>query len=636
MADGMDCANSRVISPLASLGLIAAVVAVYAAGITGGFAFDDFPNIVHNAALRVNSLELDQWLAAIFSSPSSTLRRPLAMATFAANQYFTGLSPEAMKATNIAIHALNALLVAGLVHALLRWLQESGHGVLRLRAITWWTAAAWALHPINVMAVLLIVQRMESLSHTFVFAGLWLYVDGRRRQLEGKTGVLRMLCGLLGGTVLGLLSKESAVLLPLYAFCTELCIGRFRAARGFLDRRLHAMFAIVLFLPAIAALGLLLPSALKPGAFDFRTFTLGERLLTEGRVLLDYIGWTLAPSPQTLALYHDDYRVSHGWFDPPSTAVAWLCVATLIGAALALRKRRPLASLGILWFFSAHVLTASFIPLELVYEHRNYFASLGVCLLLADLLLVMPDTPQLRRLAAILAITFLAWCAIATQTRARQWGDPLGFARGEAARHPSSPRATYGAAQLLTIASRYDPASPYLQPAREAMAHAATVKDSGILPLAGLMLIAGNTGEPQDPAWWAEMNTRLRNNPIGPQETSALQTLNRCAIEGRCHFPPGALVAAYEAGLQRDRHPDLLASYGSLLWAEGRHVETEALYREAVQRSPGVAQYRINLTELLVARGRYQEAREQIALLRAADIAGANRAAISALEASLP
>jgi protein O-mannosyl-transferase len=636
VTDGIDGATSPAIARFAGLGLVAAVIAVYAAGITGGFAFDDFPNIVDNIALRVNSLDPDQWLGAIFSSPSSTLRRPLAMATFAANQYFTGLSPEAMKVTNIALHAMNALLVAGLVRALLRWTQASGHDVSRLRTTTWWTATTWALHPINAMAVLLIVQRMESLAHTFVFAGLWLYVEGRRRQLKGRGGVLPMLCGLLGGTMLGLLSKESAVLLPLYAFSAELCIGRFHTAHGAVDRRLHTMFAIVLFLPAMAALALLLPPVLRPGAFDFRSFTLGERLLTEGRVLLDYIGWTLAPSPQTLGLYHDDYQVSHGWFDPPSTALAWICVAALIGTALVLRRQHPLASLGMLWFFGAHVLTSSFIPLELVYEHRNYFASLGLCLLLADVLLLMPKTPPIQRLTAILTIAFLAWCAITTQTRARQWSDPVGFARGEAARHPASPRATYGAAQLLTIASRYDPASPYLQPARDAMAHAATVEGSGILPLSGLMLIAGNTGQPQDPAWWAEMNRRLRSNPVGPQETGALQTLNRCALAGRCKFPPGALIAAYETGLQRSRHPNLLTLYGSLLWAEGRYAETEALYREAVQRDPSVAQYRINLTKFLVARGRGQEAREQITLLRAADITGANSAAIKALEAALP
>lgn len=622
-------------STLAAAALAGLVVALYWPGLTGGFAFDDYPNIVDNLALRVETLDLDAWLGAIFSSPSSTLRRPLAMATFAANQYFTGLSPGAMKATNIAIHALNALLVAGLVRALLQWMQARGQVLPGKVAMTWWTSATWAVHPINVMAVLYVVQRMESLSHTFVFAGLWLYIDGRRRQLEGRPGVLRMLVGLLGGTILGLLSKESAVLLPLYAFCAELCIGRFRTAQDRVDRRLHGLFAIVLFLPAIAALALLLPVALKPEAFAFRTFTLGERLLTEGRVLVDYIGWTLAPRPDVLGLYHDDYRVSYGWFDPPLTLFAWLSIVVLIGAALALRKRRPLASLGVLWFFGAHALTSSIIPLELVYEHRNYFASLGLCLVLADVLFVMPVTPAARRLSALLAVMFLLWCASGTHTRARQWSEPLAFARGEAARHPQSPRATYGAAQMLTIVSRYDAHSPYLQPARDAMAHAATIPNGGVLPLAGLMLIAGNTGQPQDPAWWAEMNARLRSNPIGPQETSALQTLNRCEMGGRCKFPAGALIAAYEAGLQSDRHPNLLTLYAAVLWNQGRLAETEALFREAVQRSPDVAQYRINLARFYISRGRMPQAREQIAQLRANDITGANANAIKALEAAL-
>ena len=61
------------------------------------------------------------------------------------------------------------------------------------------------------MAVLFVVQRMESLSHTFVFAGLWLYLDGRQRQLAGQGGGwARILAGLVGATGLGALAKESA------------------------------------------------------------------------------------------------------------------------------------------------------------------------------------------------------------------------------------------------------------------------------------------------------------------------------------------------------------------------------------------------------------------------------------------
>ena len=45
-----------------------------------------------------------------------------------------------------------------------------------------------------------------------------------------------------------------------------------------------------------------------------------------------------------------------------------------------LRRQRPLVALGIAWFFAAQLLTATVVPLELVFEHRNYFASLGICL----------------------------------------------------------------------------------------------------------------------------------------------------------------------------------------------------------------------------------------------------------------
>lgn len=188
---------------------------------------------------------------------------------------------------------------------------------------------------------------------------------------------------------------------------------------------------------------------------------------------------------------------------------------------------------------------------------------------------------------------------------------------------------------MLTIASRYDVQSPYLQPAREAMAHAARVPHSGVLPLAGLMLIAGNTGQPQDPAWWTEMNARLRKGPIGPQESSALQTLNRCSQSGRCKFPRGGLAAAYEAALAHTRDPNLLTLYASLLWDQGRIVETEALFREAVTRSPRVAQYRVNLARFYIARGRHDEARREIEVLRAQNLTGADNVAIAALEAAL-
>ena len=381
--------------------LAIAIAAIYWPGRGGGFVFDDFPNIVQNAALHVTGWDRHAWLAAVFSSDSGLGHRPLAMATFALNHVFTGLDPVPMKLTNIAIHAFNACLVL----CLLRTLLALAVPAIEARRREWaarFAAAAWALHPINLMGVLFVVQRMESLCHAFVFAGLWLYLLGRRRQLAGEPGGgWRIGIGILCGTALGALSKESAVLLPLYAACIEAFVLGFRDDRGARDRRLLAFYAIVLVLPAILGLAWLLPGLLSPGPWAGRDFTLVERLLTEGRIVLDYLRWTLFPSLRAFGLYHDDIAISRGLLQPASTAFALAGLALLVAAAFAVRRRRPLIALGVAWFLCAQLLTATIVPLELVFEHRNYFASLGVCLAVADLLLFAPRGDGARRIGTV-------------------------------------------------------------------------------------------------------------------------------------------------------------------------------------------------------------------------------------------
>ncbi len=40
--------------------------------------------------------------------------------------------------------------------------------------------------------------------------------------------------------------------------------------------------------------------------------TLAERLLTEARIMWDYVSWTLVPNLSQLSLYHDDYVAPRG------------------------------------------------------------------------------------------------------------------------------------------------------------------------------------------------------------------------------------------------------------------------------------------------------------------------------------
>jgi hypothetical protein len=168
------------------LAILLSTAAIYFRGLFGAFTFDDFPNIVDNVELHVSTLAWRDWWAAMFSSPSSDLQRPLAMLTFAINYFLTGLDPFPIKATNLAVHLLNVVLAYALARRVFRLGTRSANPpptAARIEAAALALAALWAFAPINLTPVLLAVQRMESLAQVFVFSGLCLYMDGRKAQI---------------------------------------------------------------------------------------------------------------------------------------------------------------------------------------------------------------------------------------------------------------------------------------------------------------------------------------------------------------------------------------------------------------------------------------------------------------------
>ena len=614
--------------------LLLVAAAAYWPGLGGGYAFDDYPNIVLNKALHVRTLVWQDWRAAVFSSHAGELQRPLAMLTFAAQHYFTGLDPWPLKLANVAIHLANALLAFGFLRTLLASV-KAPNGQRREEAALLATAF-WTLMPINLMAVLLVVQRMESLSHSFVFAGLWLYVSGRRRQQAGLPGWTRLLWGLLPFTALGALCKESAVLLPLYAFCLELFVLKFRTAGERADRRLLVLFVAVLWLPALLAVAWLLPLAMEPSAYARRSFTLAQRLLTEPRILMDYFRWTLLPSLGELGLYHDDYPVSHGLLRPVSTLAGMIFLAVMAALAWLLRARRPLVGLGLAWFLAAQVLTATFIPLELVFEHRNYFASLGLALALADILVLAADNPRRRIAGLVLAALLLPFYGATTFLRALEWHDPLRFAVSEATKRPHSPRATYALGQALSTISDGKPDSTLTIAAFDALERARRVPGSNILAAQGLLLLASRTGQPLKDEWWLEIEQKLRKGPIGPQERGAVAALTRCSVARYCRFPARRMMGVFNAALSHRPDPEILNTYADYaLNVLGDAGEAERIFRLVCELSPRNIQYRTNLIGLLIAVGKLDEAQAMIATLREKGRFGSGEDAANQLEQRL-
>jgi len=642
--------------------------AIYWPGLYGSFLFDDYPNIVDNHGVQPNNASLASLAGAALSSPSSEFKRPLASLSFAANYLATGLNPYWMKLTNLVFHLINGLLVFLLTRILLRStptqmaavadagnLRDSGEP-RHIGIVAALVAAGWMLLPINLTAVLYVVQRMESMANLFVLAGLIGYIAGRRRMFKsaaisaqhcnGERTELRLSASVRGfilcvisitvPAAVGLLAKETAVMLPLYALLIEWMLFDFKTPAGVRDRPIIGLFVLVVLLPAVLGVAWLLPGTLNPGTWAARDFTLGTRLLSETRIVTDYIRWTLLPTPGALSFYHDDFHISTGLLTPWTTLASSITLAALVGLMLWLRSRRPLAALGVALFLGCQLLTGTILPLELIYEHRNYFASFGLLLAIVPLLAVPRTSAFALPRYTLLAGLILCW-AVLTALTAYAWGNPLRLSEDLAIRAPQSPRAQYELGRTYIIYSHYDPASPFTQLAYAPLERSATLPNSSILPEQALIFMNARMHLPLKDAWWDSLIAKLKAHKSGVQDESSLAALTQCIHDGECDLPKQRMMDAYLAALS---HPApsarLLAMYGDYAWnVLEDHELGRRMTQAAVQASPNEPAYRISLIRMLAAQGRKAEANLALEQLDSLNFGGRLDSSLSELHARI-
>lgn len=634
------------------IALVAALIltaVVYWQGLYGSFLFDDYPNIVDNHGLQPKEASIAALASAALSSPSSEFKRPLASLTFAVNYLLTGLDPFWMKLTNLVIHLLNGLLVYVVSLRLIKALrgrlgEEQAETPANLIAAL--IAAAWLLLPINLTAVLYVVQRMESLANLFVLLGLALYIQSRQRIRARREGQLPVhpfayvatAATIAVPTALGLLAKETAVMLPLYACLVEWVVFGFRRssqAKG-ADWGIITIFIVLLALPGIIGLSLLLPGLLRPETWAIRDFTLSTRLLSEARIVLGYVAWTLLPTPSALSFYHDDFVISSGLFSPWSTFVSIVVLGAMLAFAIFFRRRYPLASLGILFFLGSHLLTGTIIPLELIYEHRNYFSSLGLMLAVVPLLSAPSAQPGQHSFGlakkVLLAGLVCVW-GLFTALTAQAWGNPLGLAEELAARAPNSPRAQYELGRTYIVLSNYDLASPFIEKAYEPLEKAAAMPRSSILPQQALIFLHARIHRPIKDAWWESLTKKLKDRVPGIQDESSMGALVKCARDKLCDLPRERMIDAFMAALSHPNpSPRLLSMYSDYVWnlLDDRELGLR-LMEQTTQLAPREPAYWITLTRMQIALGDKSSALDSIKQLEALNIAGSLTSSIEEL-----
>ena len=545
-------------SALATFFLTLLAATVYLPGVTGGFAFDDYIAIVLNDALALASFNPDALLDAAFSSNSGPFGRPIAMLSFAVNRTFTGLDPAPFKLTNIAIHALNAVLLLLILRRLLPTLAPSS--AARSQSVAWVVAAVWAVHPINLTSVLYVAQRMTSLASTWMLVALLAYITLRMRQLDGRYAVTPLWLAAFSCAVLAVLTKETALLLPVYILVVEIVVFRFQAAP-----RLRSIYyvAIVAVILACVAVIVSMPDFIF-GGYAIRSFSPLERVLTEARVLMFYLNLIVVPDLSNFALFHDDITVSTSLFFPATTLLSLTGLAALVLTA-GLTRRRYVA-FGIAWFLGGHLLESTIYPLELVHEHRNYLPAIGIVMITIIAASELLDRQRWRNARLSAAVVTIGIIAAVTVSRASIWADPETQAVFQVTHHPASARSLYEyGRQQIERGDRIGNARLRAS-GLQAMERAAELAAIPTLPLAALLKTAVDDG---DDVRIAAVIEKLKTAPRESVPVDLFEELVKCQAYGRCTKAPNAVrdVAAAILGLPglshrgRDHVTEWLAVY---------------------------------------------------------------------------
>ena len=439
--------------------LLFLVAVSYSNTLYSPFVLDDYSSFINNKDLYLKDFSFESFAG--LAHTRFGVARVIPLATFALNHYFVrGESIVPYHVTNIVVHLLATISLAFLLAGLLKTRGIQGRiKFFRPEYFILAVCGFWALSPIQTNAVTYVVQRMTSMAALFYIASCGFYVHARLAGANWKRIILYTFT--LLAAAFAFLSKENSATLP----AALLLIEFFFITPGLGSRLLRSSrwYQWFIILVGLALVFPLIENFVNGalGGFYGRHFTLSERLLTELRIVIFYMSLLLLPLPSRMNLEHD-ISLSTSLFSPPTTFFALLFIVGLLVTAIFYRKKYPLISFGIFWYFFNLIIESSFIPLELIFEHRAYLPSVGFFIAVISLLDHLcarygsQSHPEIKKIILLLFIMALSASSILTSLRNNDWRDTLALHRDSMEKSPANARAVTNYALALGRAGQYE------------------------------------------------------------------------------------------------------------------------------------------------------------------------------------
>ena len=430
-AAGLDPAIGLKLTAWMWIGLAAIFAAflVYSPVFNGPFVFDDQGAIFldPNAA----KLPVSGWIGTT---------RGLTTFSYWVNYRMGGTDPTGYHWVNFLLHLACAALVTLIIR---RLLSLGGTVGVRRDILATFCGLVFLFHPLQTEAVSYVSGRSEVLAVCFLWAafGHFLY---RKRQAASWYDAIVIL------TLFGLasLSKEYSVVFPALLLLADYYWNPgFTLAGIRANWRVYALIAVAA--AGAGAIVLRVLSQADTAGFKLKDLTATDYFLTECRVIWVYVVKFVFPFGQTIDY---DFRVTRSLADP--TAIIGLI--GLIGAttaAVIYRKRYPLASYGWILFLILLAPTSSFLPIrDVIAERRVYLPSLGLLLIVVEILRRIRWTPYSQALLMVVIIFF----AYLTLQRNNVWASPESLWRDAAAKAPNKSRPHFQLGRVLYESGQFE------------------------------------------------------------------------------------------------------------------------------------------------------------------------------------
>ena len=340
------------------------------------------------------------------------LYRPLLVAVNSIDFAIWGSWYTGWHLTNVLLHASCAAVFFLIARELL-----PRFGRRRVTVLAALAALAWAIQPMKVETVAWLGARMDSLQ---VFTLLAFYGSLRvLRRCEAQPEQplrIREIAALAIALVVGLLAKESAVMMPFLLLATHAILGLHPPRRSALA--LHgALFGVVAAYLVLRVGWLWHPMELET-RYPFHT-----RLLTELVVIADSLRDTLLPYRSRAS----DVVALHG-VDLVVTIAALVLAGLTGGALLAWKRRRPQALWALAWFALCLVPVSNLVVEQMFFrgDRYVYLASFGPILFVVasgDALIerFVPRARVRKAVGTAVAVLLLGYLVAITQVRAAIW-----------------------------------------------------------------------------------------------------------------------------------------------------------------------------------------------------------------------